>query len=57
MKNVNNKLIGKILFIIGLLVVLTIIVYGAFLAHPLVGIFIIGILLLTFGGILECSNK
>ena len=41
MKNIDTDLIGKILIIIGL-----------FLAHPLLGIFIIGILLLIFGGIL-----
>ena len=52
MKSVNTKLIGKILSIIGLLIALTIIVYSAFLVHPLLEIFIVGILLLIFGGIL-----
>ena len=52
MKNINNKLIGKILFIIGLLITLTVCIYSAFLAHPLFGMFIIGTLLLIFGGIL-----
>ena len=52
MKNINTELIGKIVIIIGLLIALTIIVYSAFLAHPLLGIFIVGILLLIFGGIL-----
>ena len=52
MKNINAELIGKILIIIGLLIALTIIVYSAFLAHPLLGIFTVGIILLFFGGIL-----
>ena len=52
MKNINNKLIGKILFIIGLLITLTVGIYSALLAHPLFGMFIIGTLLLIFGGIL-----
>ena len=52
MKSINTKLIGKILSIIGLLIALTVLVYCTFLAHILAGIFIVGILLLIFGGIL-----
>ena len=52
MKNINTELIGKILIIIGLLIALTIIVYSAFLTHPLIGIFTVGIILLFLGGIL-----
>lgn len=52
MKNINAELVRKILIIIGLLTVLTIIIYCAFLTHVLIGIFTVGIILLFFGGIL-----
>ena len=53
MKNINTELLGKILFIIGLLITLTVLIYGAFLAHPLMGILAVGILLVFFGKALE----
>ena len=52
MKNINNKLIGKILIIIELIIAVIVSIYSAFLAHPLFGIFVIGILLSLFGGAL-----
>ena len=52
MKSINTKLIGKILLIIGLLIVATVLICGCFLVHLLLGILAIGIVLLFFGGLL-----
>ena len=57
MKSINTKLIGKILLIIGLLIVATVLICGCFLVHFLLGILAVGIVLIFFGGLLGWDNK
>lgn len=49
MKNINLDLIGRILIIIGVLTVLSILTYGAFIVHPLLGFSIVGVILIFVG--------
>ena len=49
MKNINLNLIGKIIVIIGLLMIISILTYGAFTIHLLFGLSIVGFILILIG--------
>ena len=49
MKNFDLNLIGKIIVIIGLIMIISILTYGAFTIHPLFGLSIVGFILILIG--------
>ena len=49
MKNINLDLIGRIIIIIGLLMIISILTYGAFTVHPLLGFSMVGVILIFVG--------
>ena len=49
MKNFDLNLIGKIIVIIGLLMIISILTYGAFTIHLLFGLSIVGFILILIG--------
>ena len=42
MKKINTYSIGRILFITGIVIIIFVVIYGCFIAHPLLGVFSIG---------------
>lgn len=49
MKNFDLNLIDRIIIIIGLLMIISILTYGAFTIHPLFGFSIVGVILVFVG--------
>lgn len=49
MKNFDLNLIGRVIIIIGLLMIISILTYGAFTIHLLFGLSIVGFILILIG--------
>ena len=57
MKKINTYSIGRILFITGIATIIFVATYGCFIAHPLLGVFSIGVWTAFIGTLLQINIK